>query len=161
MFILRFVSATLANQYQDLKQATNIAYTMVTRLGMSSSLGNVDLASNQDRLSGSTRNLIDAEVRRLIEEGRVRAYKLLESKRKELDFLAKALVNYETLSKEEAFKVITGEKLPGRLIMSSGSIKIPNIGQTPLNGEIAGVPQIPGSTPDDESGGKTPPSAVA
>lgn len=146
---------------QDLKQATNIAYTMVTRLGMSSSLGNVDLASNQDRLSGSTRNLIDAEVRRLIEEGRVRAYTLLESKRKELDFLAKALVNYETLSKEEAFKVITGEKLPGRLIMSSGSIKVPNIGQTPLDGELAGVPQIPGSTPDDESGGKTPPSAVA
>ena len=91
--------------------------------------------------------MIDAEVRRLIEEGRGRAYTLLESKRKELDFLAKALVNYETLSKEEAFKVITGEKLPGRLIMSSGSIKVPNIGQTPLNGELAGVPQIPGSTP--------------
>jgi ATP-dependent metalloprotease len=134
---------------------------MITQFGMSSELGNVDLASNHDNLSAGTKQLIESEVRRIIEEGRARASKLLESKRKELDNLAKALVDYETLTKDEAFKAITGEKLPGRLIMSSGSIKVPSIGQTPLNGELPGVPQIPGSAHDDGSGGKTPPSAVA
>lgn len=146
---------------QDLKQATHIAYLMITQLGMSSELGNVDLASNHDSLSAGTKQVIESEVRRIIEEGRVRASKLLESKRKELDNLAKALVDYETLTRDEAYKVITGEKLPGRLILSSGSIKVPNISQSPLNGDLPGVPQIPGSAHDDGSGGKTPPSAVA
>jgi ATP-dependent metalloprotease len=133
---------------------------MITQYGMSSQLGNVDLASNHDSLSAGTKQMIETEVRRIIEESRVRASKLLESKRKELDNLAKALVDYETLTKEEVYKVITGEKLPGRLIMSGGSIKVPNFGQPPLNGELPGVPQIPGAH-DDDNGGKTPPSAVA
>jgi ATP-dependent metalloprotease len=131
---------------------------MVTRFGMSSELGNVDLASNHDKLSAGTKQLIETEVRRVIEEGRVRACILLESKRKELDYLAKALVDYETLTKDEAFKVIKGEKLAGKLIMPSGNIKIPNIGQSSLGGDLPEVPQIPGSTPDDSSSGKEPPS---
>lgn len=134
---------------------------MITQLGMSARLGNVDLASNHNSLSAGTKQVIEAEVRRLIEEGRDRAYKLLESKRKELDNLAKALIDYETLSKDEAYKAIKGEKLPGRLITSSGTIKVPNVGQDPLNGGLPGVPQIPGSAQDDDGGGKTPPSAVA
>lgn len=134
---------------------------MITQYGMSSELGNVDLASNHNNLSAGTKQMIESEVRRLIEESRIRASKLLESKRKELDNLATALVDYETLTKEEVNKVITGAKLPGRLIASRGSIKAPDTSQPPLGGEVPDVPQIPGSTDDDGSGGKTPPSAVA
>lgn len=122
----------------------------------------MDLHSRRDKLSAGTKQMIEQEVRRLIEESRVRATTLLETKRKELDNLAMALVDYETLNKDEAFKVLDGAKLPGRLTTSSGRIKVPAMGKPPLNGgEIPNVPQIPGSTDDDGSGGETPPSAVA
>jgi len=129
---------------------------MVTRFGMSPELGNVDLASNHDTLSAGTKMLIESEVRRLIEEGRVRATKLLESKRKELDYLAKALLDYETLNKEEAYKVIKGEKLEGKMILPSGNIKIPGVGG--LGGGVGGndLPPIPGSEPE-KANDKEPP----
>jgi ATP-dependent metalloprotease len=128
---------------------------MVTRFGMSPELGNVDLASNHETLSTATKQLVESEVRRLIEEGRIRATVLLQSKRKELDYLAKALVDYETLNREEAFKVIKGEKLEGKMIMPAGNIKIPALGPSPVGGDLPEVPQIPGST--QESTGKEPP----
>lgn len=130
---------------------------MVTRFGMSPELGNVDLASNHNELSAGTKKLVESEVRRLIEEGRVRATNLLQSKRKELDYLAKALVDYETLNKEEAFKVIKGEKLEGKMIMPAGGIKVPDIGPPTVGGELPDVPPIPGSASEEPNGGKQPP----
>jgi len=144
----------------DLKQATQVAYLMVTQLGMSERLGNVDLASNHRELSASTKGLIETEVRRLIEEGYDRAMKLLTSRRKELDMLAKALMDYETLDKIEAYKVIKGEKLKDKLIMPSGSIKVPSIGPTPVGGiELPGIPPIPGSKGEGEGAGEREPPA--
>ncbi|EHK96823.1 putative Mitochondrial inner membrane i-AAA protease supercomplex subunit YME1 [Glarea lozoyensis 74030] len=129
----------------DIQQATQVAYSMVTRMGMSPLLGNVDLDSNHDSLSPATKELIENEVRRLIEEGRERATKILQSKRKELDYLAAALLDYETLNKDEAFKVIKGEKLEGKAIMPRGAIKIP-ISARP-SGSLPGVAPLPGSQP--------------
>jgi ATP-dependent metalloprotease len=77
----------------DLQQATATARAMVTRMGMSPALGNVDLASDYKSLSSETKQLIEQEVRRLVEEGRVRAENLLRSRSKELQYLAKALVD--------------------------------------------------------------------
>jgi ATP-dependent metalloprotease len=117
---------------------------MVTRFGMSSKLGNVDLASNYNALSSETKQLIESEVRRTIEEGRVRATLLLKERRKELELLAKALIDYETLNKEEAFKVVRGEKLEGKTVMPTGSIKLPeNMGPSGV-GEIGDVSPLPG-----------------
>lgn len=130
---------------------------MVTRFGMSDILGNVDLDSNHDRLSSETKRLIESEVRRTIEEGRQRATALLESKKKELELLAKALVDYETLNRDEAFKVIKGEKLEGKLIMPPGDLKLPEIGGRGSGGGpggitgLPGVPPIPGSTTGDDN----------
>lgn len=112
-------------------------------------------------LSAGTKQLIENEVRRVIEEGRIRATKLLQTKRKELDLLAKALVDYETLNKEEAFKVIKGEKLEGKMIMPAGPMKIPDVGSPAIGGPLPEVPQIPGSRPQDESDGKEPPAGGA
>lgn len=132
---------------------------MVTMLGMSPKLGNVDLASNHDQLSAGTKELIESEVRRIIEEARVRATALLTSKRKELDYLANALLDYETLDREEAFKVIRGEKLEGKMVMPRGSIKVPNLRPPP--GTLPEVPQIPGSAPEDNSTKEPPGGAIA
>ena len=115
---------------------------MVTQMGMSDKLGNVDLRSNYDLLSNTTKQTIEAEVRRLIEEGRDRAERLLTEKSKELHYLAKALVNYETLDREECFKVIKGETLPDRIIVPSGPMKVP------LNPPE--LPEIPGSGGQDQ-----------
>ena len=123
---------------------------------MSPALGNVDLSSNHDKLSTDTKTLIEQEVRRLIEEGRIRATKLIISKKKELDLLAQALIDYETLNKDEAFKVIKGEKLEGKPIMPRGPLKIPGI--LPMEGKLPDVPHIPGSSDD---GGDGPPSGGA
>ena len=99
---------------------------MVTQMGMSDELGNVDLNSNYDRLSSETKQHIEREVRRLVEEGRERATKLLNSKRKELDLLAEALVEYESLNKDEMERVVKGEKLPDRLSsIPSVPLKLP------------------------------------
>ena len=126
---------------------------MVTMMGMSPQLGNVDLNSNHDTLSPATKELIENEVRRFIEEGRERATKILQSKRKELDFLASALLDYETLNKDEAFKVIKGEKLEGKTIMPSGSIKIP----VPT-GSLPEVPTLPGSGSSGSGDDNEPPA---
>jgi ATP-dependent metalloprotease len=130
---------------------------MVTQYGMSDKLGNVDLASNYSKLSTTTKELIEQEVRRLIEEGRIRTTALLVSKRKELDLLAKALMDYESLNKDEAFKVIKGQKLEGKMIMPSGTIKIPDLGQI---GTMPEVPPIPGSVEDKPPASKEPPAGA-
>lgn len=127
---------------------------MVTMYGMSPALGNVDLASNHDKLSTETKQLIESEVRRVIEEGRVRATNLLTARRKELILLANALLDYETLNGDEAAKVIKGEKLEGKYIMPSGPVKIPDVGPPVGGGSLPEVPQIPGSMPDND---KEPP----
>jgi ATP-dependent metalloprotease len=95
----------------DVQNATQVAYHLVTQCGFSPKLGNVDLASDYDRLSSSTKEEIEREVRAIIEGGRKRADKILQEKRKELEALKDALLEYETLDKEEVLKVIRGEKL--------------------------------------------------
>lgn len=130
---------------QDLQKATSIAYAMVTQFGMSDKLGNVDLRSNYNKLSSETKQLIESEVRRTIEEGRERAMTLLTQRRAELELLARALVSYETLDKEEAFKVIKGEKLEGKMILPSGNIKRPEGVNGGAPGTPVPLPAIPGS----------------
>ncbi|KFY48065.1 hypothetical protein V495_01643 [Pseudogymnoascus sp. VKM F-4514 (FW-929)] len=140
----------------DLQSATQIAYSMVTQFGMSDAIGNVDVSSNYSSLSSETKQLIETEVRRTIEEARVRARALLVERRAELDLLAKALISYETLDKEEAFKVIRGEKLEGKLIMPSGVIKRPEGPGESAPSEHP-LPPIPGSAPAAAEGGGEPP----
>ncbi|KAL6707698.1 i-AAA protease yme1 [Coniothyrium glycines] len=125
----------------DIQQATSLAYNMVTACGFSDVLGNVDFKSNYEMVSPETKRLIDNEVRRLIDEAKSSARSLLLSKRQELDRLADALVQYETLDKDEILKVIKGEDLPGRLkSMPNSPIKIPE-------------PKIPTILPAPRGGG--------
>lgn len=141
----------------DIQNATSMAYNMVTACGFSDVLGNVDFKSNYDMVSPETKRLIDNEVRRLIDEAKSSARKLLISKRKELDLLADALVQYETLDKEEIVKVIKGEDLPGRLkSMPNQPIKIPDAGKTvpailpaPRGGDEGSGPSGPGMIQED------------
>jgi len=111
----------------DIQGATDTAYHMVTSAGMSAALGNVDLVSNYDNLSSETKQKIEQEVRRLVEEGRARAMKLLTDNRQALDRLAIALVEYETLDKEEMEKIVRGELLVGKVKADPNAmVKLPD-----------------------------------
>ncbi|KAL8818712.1 MAG: hypothetical protein Q9223_002707 [Gallowayella weberi] len=111
----------------DIRGATSIAYYMVTQCGMSDALGNIDLASNYHFNSSETKAKIESEVRRLVEEGRERATKLLSEHRKELDIIAKALMEYEVLNLEEVNKVLKGEKLPKLTSKPAAPMKLPDL----------------------------------
>jgi cell division protease FtsH len=106
----------------DIQQATKMAKAMVTQLGYSDELGTVAYGDNQEEVflgmsmgrqqnvSEATAQKIDAEVRRLVEEGYESARRILTEKKKDFEILAQALLEYETLSGEEITDVINGKK---------------------------------------------------
>lgn len=147
----------------DLTHATSLAYEMVTSYGMSEKLGSI--AWDKDRyylLSAQTKETIEQEIRRFLDEGEERARKMLTEKRKELDLLAQGLMKYETLSKEEVEKVIKGESLPERIQALPGvGLKIPEI-KLPLGlGGRAGGGGNPNSGSDEgESGTQVVPETA-
>lgn len=83
----------------DIQNATNIASALVRRFGFSTKVGPVSYSDSADAPLPSQETLreIDNEVRGLIEAAEERAKDLLNEKKKELERLAKALVEYETL----------------------------------------------------------------
>lgn len=124
---------------------------MVTSLGMSDLLGNMDFASSYEHLSSETKLKIEQEVTRFVEEGKSRATALLKEKRKELDMLAKALVEYETLSLEEINKVLKGEKLDKMSAKIKTPLKLPEIVLPPGMGEES--PSSPAARDVDQGAG--------
>lgn len=84
---------------------------MVRRFGFSDKLGPVAHADSDSPISPETQAIIESEIRGLIEAAQARATALLTSKKLELDRLAKALVEHETLDLAEIQKVVRGEKI--------------------------------------------------
>ncbi|KAG9720027.1 ATP-dependent metallopeptidase Hfl, partial [Aureobasidium melanogenum] len=130
----------------DIQNATRIAHMMVTQAGMSEKLGNVDLNSDYARLSSETKQLIESEVRRLVEEGRARATKLLNDNREGLERLANALVKYETLNKEEMEAAVRGEELSPKKPMADPDVPVKNVPEFPLPPTFGVPPSIGGSS---------------
>lgn len=106
----------------DIQQASALARAMVMRWGMSDKVGAVDYAEAHEGYQGNTggfsvstktKELIEQEVRDLIEEGYQSARRILLEKEQEFERLAKGLLEYETLTGEEIGKVIRGEQLGG------------------------------------------------
>lgn len=116
----------------DIQTATAVAHMMVTQAGMSDKLGNVDLNSDYAQLSPQTKETIENEVRKLVEDGRARATKLLTDNREALARLANALVEYETLDRAEIEKVVRGEKLSDKKMKVDPEtpVKLPEPGTT-------------------------------
>jgi cell division protease FtsH len=106
----------------DIQQCTRIARAMVTQLGFSDKLGTVAYADPQQEqflgysigrtqtLSEATQQTIDAEVRRLVQEGYDDAKRILTEKRADLDTLANGLLEFETLSGEELIGLLQGKR---------------------------------------------------
>ncbi|MAU51049.1 MAG: cell division protein FtsH [Roseovarius sp.] len=103
----------------DIQQASGLARAMVMRWGMSDKVGNVDYQMAHEgymgngaggfSISAHTKELIEDEVRRLIDQAYQRAREILEERREEWERLAQGLLEYETLTGEEIRRVMRGD----------------------------------------------------
>ena len=85
----------------------------VMQYGMSDEVG-VVFHSNNDPSSPEMRATIDKEVQKLLSSSYKRATKLLDENRKDLDLIAKALMDRETLTGSEIQALLAGKRLKGK-----------------------------------------------
>ncbi len=107
----------------DIQMATDMARKMVMEWGMSDKLGPLHYGSDQEEvflghsvaqsknMSDETAKIADEEIRRIVEEGYSRAEKCLKDNIDELHMLAKALLEYETLSGDDIKGLLRGEPI--------------------------------------------------
>jgi cell division protease FtsH len=102
----------------DIQQASGLARAMVLRWGMSDKVGNIDYSEAHEGYSGNTagfsvsantKEMIEDEVKRFIQEGYDRAYEILTEQNEEWERLAQGLLEYETLTGDEIKRVMKGE----------------------------------------------------
>ncbi|HLO78148.1 MAG TPA: ATP-dependent zinc metalloprotease FtsH [Magnetospirillum sp.] len=107
----------------DIQRATDLARKLVTEFGFSDRLGPLRYNENQEEvflghsvtqhknMSDATARLIDEEIRRFVEEGEQTARTILTEHIDELEAIAKGLLEYETLSRDDIDTLIRGEPL--------------------------------------------------
>jgi cell division protease FtsH len=107
----------------DIAQATMLARKMVTEWGMSEKLGPLCYNENQEEIflghsvtqtknvSEATAQVIDEEVREIVENAEAACRKILTDNLKDLHTLANALLEYETLSGDEIIAILNGETI--------------------------------------------------
>jgi cell division protease FtsH len=106
----------------DIQQASGLARAMVLRWGMSDRVGNIDYSEAHEgyqgntaglSVSASTKELIEEEVKRFIQDAYERAYAILTEKKDEWERLAQGLLEYETLTGDEIKRVMAGDPPSG------------------------------------------------
>jgi len=107
----------------DIQMATSLAKNMVTKWGLSDKLGPLLYGEDEQEvflgrsmtqhqsMSDDTSKLIDAEVRRFVDDAYDRAKKILTDNIDELHKLAEAALEYETLSGDEIDKILAGKPI--------------------------------------------------
>jgi cell division protease FtsH len=105
----------------DIQQLTEIARQMISRWGMSPAIGPIAVASGDGRgpffpggaeVSERTQQLVDDEIRRIVDEAHEQTARLLRENRTKLDALAEALLEHETLDEDEAYAAAGVEHRP-------------------------------------------------
>jgi cell division protease FtsH len=107
----------------DIKMATELARRMVAEWGMSEKLGPLRFHDNEEEIflghsvtqsknvSEATAQVIDEEIRRLIDEAGAMARKILTEKLDQLHVLANGLLEYESLTGDEIAALLRGESI--------------------------------------------------
>ena len=129
----------------DIQMATQMAKAMIMHWGMSDKLGNVLYGDSEEYVflgrdmkrskeySEETAKAIDAEVKRLVEDGYNTAKKLIEENRDKLEIIANGLLEYETLDGVQVEEIIrSGTFTPPP--------PKPPLNLTPMMGAPAGTP---------------------
>ncbi len=152
-----------AGASSDIEQATKIARHMVTQWGMSDKLGPIAYGENQQEvflghsvtqsknLSEETAQLIDAEIRQLVDGGYDKARTLISDHIDRLDDLANALLEHETLTGDEISAILRGEPMPKAPPQEPPSASAPN------GGKRGSVPSTsPADDDAEDTGGMEP-----
>lgn len=102
----------------DISQATYMAKNMVTKWGLSDKLGTVDLSEDESNkmfntksCSEATSQIIDEEVKRIIQDAYNKAKDILLAKNNDLHLLAKALLEHETLTGDQIKTLLAGGEI--------------------------------------------------
>ena len=123
----------------DIQYATDLARNMVTKWGMSEKLGPLQYEESQEGYLGmgqsarimrgaETNKLVDAEIKGLVEGAHKRATQLLTKHGDELETLAQALLEYETLSGDEIKQLLDEGKIDRPDEASGPAASIPSHG---------------------------------
>ncbi|MBP6622941.1 MAG: ATP-dependent zinc metalloprotease FtsH, partial [Alcaligenes sp.] len=140
-----FMNQMTTGASNDFERATQIARDIVTRYGMTDSLGPVVYAENEGEVflgrsvtktthvSEATMQKVDSEIRKIIDEQYDIARKLIEDNRDKMEAMAKALLEWETIDADQIDDIMKG--LPPR------------------------APHVPNSHDNTPSDGSTPPAA--
>ncbi len=147
----------------DFEQATELARKMVTEYGMSSKLGPVSLGKRHGpvflgRDLVESRNYseeiayeIDKEIRRIIDECYEQAREGLGERREQLERIAKALVEHESLEADQLDRLISGEPLLQP--PAEGSTAAPQVEHEAADGRASPDGPAPRLSPKPEATG--------
>jgi cell division protease FtsH len=106
----------------DIERATKIARNMVTKWGLTESLGPLAYSEDEDEvflgrsvtqhkhMSDDTARLIDEEIKRIIETAHNKAIDILDSHRDQLHLMAEALIRYETIDGRMIDQIMAGQE---------------------------------------------------
>ena len=115
-----FMNQMTTGASNDFERATALARDMVTRYGMSETLGPMVYAENEGEvflgrsitkttnMSEETMRKVDSEIRRIIDEKYATARKIIEENRDKIEVMAKALLEWETIDAEQIEDIIAG-----------------------------------------------------
>jgi len=171
-FGANFVTTGAGN---DIERATSMARRMVTAFGMSDVIGLVAVADNEQEVflgreisqrrtvSEHTQRIVDQEVKRILDEAHERAHVVLAEHQVLLESIAQALLERETLDRDEIKALERGDALPPPARPAESSESAPQLprvapaqetsprafglgGEGPLPGPAPGVTEAP----DDE-----------
>jgi cell division protease FtsH len=149
----------------DIERATAMARRMVTQFGMSNAVGPMAVGDSEQEVflgrdigqrrivSEQTAQLVDSELKRLLDESYALAGKILEENRDLLDRLALALLERETLDREDVELLAAGKELPPvRPRAPEQPAPEPTPAAAPRNGPATG-PGLPDFSPSVARGG--------
>ncbi|MBI1965578.1 MAG: ATP-dependent metallopeptidase FtsH/Yme1/Tma family protein [Betaproteobacteria bacterium] len=115
-----FMGQMTTGASNDFERATDLARSMVTRWGMSESLGPMVYGENEGEVflgrsvtvhknvSETTMQKVDAEIRRIVDQQYALARRLIEDNRDKIEAMAKALLEWETLDSDQINDIMEG-----------------------------------------------------
>ncbi len=124
-----FMNQMTTGASNDFEVATDMAYNMVARWGMSDALGprvyadteKEMMAGLRKKMSGETAKLVDSEQSRILTEQYDRARKILEDNRDKVEAMTKALIEWETIDSNQIADIMQGKtpRAPSDITSSS------------------------------------------
>jgi cell division protease FtsH len=107
----------------DLEKATQIARSMVFEWGMSNNAASRTMRADNYALSEETKRLRDNEQARLTDEAYAEATRLVQKHRAALDRIAHALLEKETLDRDELYTLLTDVEIESRAAATVGAVR--------------------------------------